>query len=192
MPDTPNTFWDALDAAYATGQLGGGTSVVPHRDPLGIGFACTFDPITGDLNTSTNGGVNVAYFYKALGWGQTVSSLRINVGIASGNIDVGIYSGTGSGTSSLPSTLLGHTGSIACPTAGLATVSLLAPVTIPPGAWFAIVADNTTVTFTNVAAVVAALQAGRTAFQNTAFPLPATAAATSPINVARLFWIATP
>jgi hypothetical protein len=57
---------------------------------------------------------------------KTVTAVRLRIGAASGNIDVGIYDNAG--------VRLGSSGSVACPAAAVnATVALTAPVTLEPG-----------------------------------------------------------
>lgn len=102
----------------------------------------------------------------------TTSTMTTRIGIASGNIDAGIYDDNGN--------RLASTGSIACPTAAVTvTLTLTSSVTLSSGQryWFALCADNTTVTFSAKGATgTPPSVAGRinTGTVSSSFPLPAT------------------
>lgn len=97
----------------------------------------------------TIGSANTSRFFRVIE-GGSVSSVRINVGVQSGNIAVAAYSNTGSGLTAAPGTRLATSGSVACPAVGIADVSLGATITLAVGDWLAIGADNATATFTGV------------------------------------------
>ena len=71
----------------------------------------------------------------------TVNGVRLKVITSSGNIDVGVYDGTGD--------RLGSAGSTPCPSVGKNTVSLVTPASVyTPGVhYLALAADNITATF---------------------------------------------
>ena len=76
----------------------------------------------------------------------TVSEVFFQVGVQSGNVDIGIFAGGKNGDSVAR---LASTGSTACPAGGSASLNLSAPLTLLPGRSYfaAIAADNTTATF---------------------------------------------
>ncbi len=167
-------------------QVGsGGTS----SDPLGWGFASTVDPHAA-ATASSNPGTNAAQYAMFTGFGVTTSSLRIAIGTSSGNISVGVYASTGSGTARVPSTQRATTGAIACPASGTATVALGASITINQHDYAAYSVDNATATFGRSAPISAGVSAGVAASQGSAHPLPSTA---TPSNGStQVPWIATP
>jgi hypothetical protein len=98
-----------------------------------------------------------------VGQSITVSKMRIYVRVASGNISGAIYTASGGSR-------LATTGSVACPGAGIANLSLTASVTLTPGVYFTgLSTDNTTAT---VACLVAGQILGG-AQTTTAHPAPA-------------------
>ena len=80
--------------------------------------------------------------------GGTISKVRVGIGTSSGNIAVAAYSNSGSGLSAVPGARLGTSGIVACPATGVQDVSLGGSITVEPGDWLALWADNTTATFT--------------------------------------------
>jgi hypothetical protein len=106
----------------------------------------TIDPRVGGIANAA-ATANRLDLQRVFGGPLRISKLLINVGTASGNICLAVYSNTGTGTAARPDQLLGTTGSVACPAAGVAQVPLVAPVTVQPGMWFGIVSDNATATF---------------------------------------------
>jgi hypothetical protein len=103
----------------------------------------------------------------------TVTTATVTVGVANGNVDLGIYSGPAGGTG----TWLGSTGSTAVVGSNAKqTISLTAPVTLVPGVryWAALAADGATVQFygfTSSAAVDGTLLS---IVRGASFPLPTT------------------
>ncbi|NUR79681.1 MAG: hypothetical protein HOQ21_04450 [Dermatophilaceae bacterium] len=135
----------------------------------------TMDPVSLSAASALN--ANQAVYMRVRGSGY-ISKIGMHVGTSSGNICVGVYANSGAGSSAAPSTRKGTSGSVACPVAGYAEVPLTAPVWCADGDWIALVADNATATFYRggAAGFASSLAKGRTNFQSTAFPLPATAA----------------
>ncbi len=86
----------------------------------------TYNPGPNSANATT---ANRAWFMAVTNYTTcTVTGLRFGVGATSGNVDVGLYSSSG--------TRLASSGSTACPAANTkATVSFSASVTIPPGVY---------------------------------------------------------
>jgi len=91
----------------------------------------------------------------------TVNRIKIRIGTSSGNIDVGIYDRDGNRVVS--------TGSIACPAAGYATITIASTVLNPGIYYFAISCDNNTATFYRVDI---SCGSRHSFWQGNAFPLP--------------------
>lgn len=143
-----------------------------------FGFPATADPILAS-NYTTVASSNRTWFLRATGSGS-VSRLRINVGVQSGNICASVYTSSGVGTAALPLTRVATTGSIACPAAGNADLTLDTTVAVTSGDfWFSLCADNTTATFAQVGSTGSLIPQGRVAFQDSTLTGPATAAATA-------------
>lgn len=155
----------------------GASPDAPTSTVTGFGFPYTVDP--GIVRSSDNLGMaanNAVYMRVAEG--GTISKVGLSVAVQSGNISVAAYSNTGIGRSSNPGTLLASSGAVACPAAGYQEISLGASVTLAPGDWLAISADNATVRFLSLlgTANTNGLGAGRQYQQTTAHPLPSTPA----------------
>lgn len=88
----------------------------------------------------------VAYRVNA---GGPVGHLRAQVIVSSGNIILAAYKNNGSqGSAAAPGALLGSTGSQPCPAANtFAFLPLGSTIGLADGDWLAIIADNTTATF---------------------------------------------
>lgn len=142
-----------------------------------FGFPYTIDPmiVRGSDSTVLTGGDG--WYFRVYDSGN-VSKIALEVVTASGNISVAAYRNTGTGQNAAPGTRLATSGAIACPAAGYREISLGATVTITPGDWFAISADNATAAFRCMLNGVAssALGAGRVLVQQTAHPLPSSPA----------------
>lgn len=122
-------------------------------------------------------GANLAMFTEVVVLtAVTIDQIVFQVGVASGNVDAGIYDSTGTGGG--PGARLSHSGSVACPVSGPATVAIPS-VVLQPGRYYAVLAfDNGTATCAYVA-LAAAMQWWIPRWEQTsAFPLPSTAAAT--------------
>lgn len=152
---------------------------VPLSDPflsLGLG------PITSDPATCSIGGLNAnrAVYMRCMGSG-TITKIGLQIQTQAGNICVGVYANSGSGRSSVPGARQATSGSVACPASGYAEVSLGGSVTVNHGDWLALVADDGAASFviTHSNLLAGALWAGRSAYQDGAFPLPATASSTA-------------
>lgn len=118
-----------------------------------------------------------------------ISSLVVEIGGASGNIDFGVFTSTDASTF----TLLASTGSTASAgTNALQTIALTSAVTLTPGIsyWFSVAADNAIVTILRLGANanhVAAIAAGsRSVAKGSLFPL---ATFSSPSTTAVTPWI---
>lgn len=122
----------------------------------------------------TIGTANSSWYYRVFD-GAPISKIRVQIGTSSGNISVATYSNSGAGLSAIPGTRLATSGSVASPGTGIQDVSLGATVTVNPGDWLAIAADNTTATFSGITGVGGStLLSGMTYNQLTAFPCPST------------------
>ena len=116
------------------------------------------DPSAASVTTANNA------FYNAVVVPEFVvlTGIRIVVGIASGNVDVGVYDANRK--------LLTHSGSTTCPVAGANTINVTATYLMPGLYYLAIAVDNGTVTMTRTGASAIAGNYSTT----TSFPLPAT------------------
>lgn len=144
--------------------LPGGNPLPPH----------TFDPKYTGLNFGAQS-ANRVNFGRVYGAPMLISKLGINIGVSSGNVSLAVYSSTGVGSQARPGTRLATTGSVACPAAGEASISLDAPVVVVPGDWFALSCDNGTATFFR--ATTASMNFALSGYvqQTSAHPAPATA-----------------
>jgi hypothetical protein len=182
LAGTTGTFSSSVAAAGV--NLGAGLA-----DPLAIGFATTTDPRVFPSGAAAMFAVNAACYAAFIGYGQTVSALRIAVGTSSGNISAATYgNGSQPGSTRLPSAQKSTTGAIPCPASGVATVTLTGSVAIAKGDYGAISADNTTATFQR-ATSNSPTSFGVAANQSSAHPLPATAGAANGGGYAP--WVAT-
>ncbi len=116
---------------------------------------------------------NLAVYNRLVAGGEC-SNIRIKVGNAAGNISVAAYNNGGAGRSNAPGTRLATSGSIACPAAGDATISLGATVYPNIGDWFGLSASDITATFAvgGSGIVLSPLGAGTQWYQLSAHPLP--------------------
>lgn len=150
-------------------------------DPLSWGMIHTIDPAMANTHQTINA-VNRGVFMRVVG-AETISKIGLEVGTSSGNICVAAYRNAGSGRSAAPTGgRLATSGSVACPASGYAEVSLGSSISLEPGDWLALAADNTTATFrcqTFSTAVAFATYAGRAGFQDSALPLPSTPSVTA-------------
>lgn len=143
-----------------------------------FGFPYTIDP--GDLRflaTSTDvlavQGANAAHYLRVIG-GGSVSKIGLLVNTQSGNICASVHSNSGTGRLAVPGTRVATTGSIACPAAGYRELDLGGSVTVSPGDWIGLGADNTTAKFGTMlgSAGDSNIGLGRQFRQASAFPAP--------------------
>ncbi len=164
-------------AATATGGPFAFTSLaVLATDPLGYGIAMNAPlPLVLGASASTHGVANEARYSRVCG-GATVSKLRIRVSVASGNVCVAVYNNSGSGLTAVPNARQATSGSIACPAAGDADISLGGSVTVNHGMWFGFNADNTTASFYGWnGPSTTSLMSGSGYTAGSAYPLPSVA-----------------
>jgi hypothetical protein len=116
------------------------------------------DPSAASATTANNA------FYNAVVVPEFVvlTGIRIVVGTASGNVDVGVYDANRK--------LLAHSGSTTCPASGANTINVAATYLMPGLYYLAIAVDNGTVTMTRSGASAIAGNYSTT----TSFPLPST------------------
>lgn len=146
-------------------------------DPQNLGFPATVDPRNLAF-TSGIGSANRTYYHRVTG-GGTITKIGLYVAASSGNICVSVYANTGTGRASMPGNRVATSGSVACPAVGYQEIALGASVTVTSGDyWFAISLDNGTATFATAGTSGQAIQ-GMSAWQDSAFPSPATAAASN-------------
>jgi len=146
-------------------------------DPQNLGFPTNIDPRSISLAANV-GSANRTHYYRATG-GGAITKLGLYVSASSGNVCVSVYANTGTGRASMPGARVATSGSVACPAAGYAEIALGATVNVTSGDfWLAISVDNTTAQFGAAATSAFAIQ-GVMAWQDTAFPSPATATPTN-------------
>lgn len=109
---------------------------------------------------STGAADRAQYLPVLIPFRMTVTRIKIEVKTQSGNIDVGIYDAALDRVVS--------TGSIGCPSTGVATITISSTVLDPGLYYLAIAADNTTLRLSDVETETA-----KSLWKNTNFPLPA-------------------
>jgi len=114
-------------------------------DRLGtFGLIYNIDPrsSTGNNAIGSNG---MAEYSRVYGEGD-ITKIRMRVMTASGSVNAAVYRNEGTGAEAVPREIVGNSGSIACPAAGTADISLDRTVTIEFASnWFGLGADNNTV-----------------------------------------------
>jgi hypothetical protein len=131
---------EIIDGAVSTAEL---ASDVAFRAG-NFGFPFTIDPVIGSEFVVAS--ANMGRFARVHGNGS-VSSLKFRVGTQSGNISVAVYSNSGTGRAALPGTRQRTSGSVACPAAGNASVSVgTALLVTDSDFWFAISVSSATAT----------------------------------------------
>lgn len=182
--------WASANPVLASGELGFDTtnkilkigdgstawnSLAPLNG-LGLGPQSCDPALLGNSSSTTN--ANRALYFR-VEHGGTISKIGAHVANQSGNLCFGVYANSGVGPAARPAARTATTGSVACPGGGYAEFALGASVDVKPGDWLAYAPDNATCRLlcANIGGGVVAstLMAGRSAFQDTAFPLPATA-----------------
>lgn len=144
------------------------------RAPLntGFGYPFTVDPRLLSNHTAVTANQRI---YLRCRDGGPVSKIGFMVGAQSGNISVDVYGNNGlAGVLARPSALRATSGSVACPAIGYQEVALVSGVTMAPGEWLSICADNGTASFYRVAVAgfSSTLGNGLTHHQNSAFTAP--------------------
>lgn len=119
---------------------------------------------------------NNCYYVRVFGTG-VITKIRVIVGTSNGNIGVAAYDNSGTGVSAVPNSRQATSGSVACPAAGAADVSIGATVTVGLlGHWFALSASGVTATFVPTGQSMSSdWLTGTTLCQGSAHPPPATA-----------------
>jgi hypothetical protein len=157
------------------GFFGGGGSAASSFSTFGM--AWTVDPRLlrsgGQLAFSS---ANRAYFMRLNGSKTGATGFRIQVGIGSGNISIGIHSNSGTGASAVPTgTPRATTGAVACPASGpapLLTISGGGTFDAVEGDWIGFSCDNTTATFaTGINTGQSTMYGGLVMAKNTLHPL---------------------
>jgi len=157
--------------------IAGSGVAAAKADPQNLGFPATMD-LRQISSAATVGTANRTHYHRVTG-GGTITKIGIYIGAWSGNICVSVYASTGTGRASMPGARVATTGSIPCPASNYAEVPLGTSLNIASGDfWFAISADNTTATFGSAGSGTQNIQ-GVAAWQDSAFPSPATA---TPVN----------
>ena len=136
---------------------GSAASLTTARKINGTSFDGTADVTVGsDLprtqqrvatnRASTVSGSNHTVYQRVMGAGS-ISKIGVWVKVSSGNISVSVYSNSGVGSAAVPASRQATSGSVACPAAGYAEISLGSTVDVKDGDWMAISADNVTASF---------------------------------------------
>lgn len=154
----------------------------------GVGhFVQLGDPINNSSLAST---ANIAFFGRFMvPYPVQVDRIGVPVNASAGNIDVGIYADDGTGNA--PGARIVSSGSIACPAAGGALVTIASTDLTPGLYWLAIAASSTSATFafTGTGSGGAARFAKKFRTQTTALPLPNPAAPTGTQSYCPALWI---
>lgn len=148
------------------------THLFDHASNVAFDYPHTVDPCIGD-DLASVGTANDCHYNRVYHGGQ-IDTIRIVVGVSNGTISVAAYSSDG-GTRSLnkPSARIATSGSVACPAAGGADVSIAATITLGHFThWMALSASGTTATFRSANAVPAGWHMGVNWAQATGHPAP--------------------
>lgn len=189
--DTPLAL--TIGEGQVLGRLSGGnvkSVTMAELSPLIFddGGARTCDPRL--VETTLTAVANRAYYGRNLtGQSLSVSSLMTFQGASSGNVCVAVYSNTGTGRAAQPLNRLATSGSVASAGTGQVTYNLGSTITINPGDWLYVCADNTTVTFGRLNIGALTNFDGWAWQQASAFPAPLTA---TPASTASAVWVAAP
>ena len=160
---------------YAANQIHDGSGWSRYTS-AGLGFPFTVDPgLVRSGDSLSVGSANQAIYARVL-HGGTVSKIGLQVTATSGNVSVAVYRNAGVGRGAVPGAQLATSGSVACPAVGYAEIALGSSVTLSPGDWIAVSADNATAAFQSLLSTAgdSGLGLGRQYRQATAHPLPAT------------------
>lgn len=149
-------------------------------DPMGLGFAPNWLGLIAP-SAVTWTAANDAIYSRVVG-GGTLSKVKINVGVSSGNISVAVYARSGSGEAAVPGTRLITTGAIACPAAGDQVVDLGGSVVVHPGDFVCLTCDNTTASFMSNSGSDSTLYNGMAYRQAAAHPAPSAPASLTASN----------
>lgn len=167
-----------LSAPVTTGQQASAPSA-PPAVVYGI-----VSPITQSAAAASSGSNQARlYLITTLTGSATVTTVRFGVSVSSGNVDVGIYSLSGTTLTKLASS-----GSTACPAGGDASITIASTTLNPTSGPFylAIAVDNTSATLYSgqgTANMIASPITGQTMYRFTSsFPLPATLATGSAVT----------
>lgn len=141
------------------------------------------------LSAATFPSANAVVFVRVrVSRSLVISTMRTFIGTASGNIDIGVYQSDGTTLTRLSST--GSTP--ASGTNAIQAIALASPVTPSPGIdyYFAVAADNTTVTLARSAGTTVISAIGAQVMTLAAsFPLPSTIALGSASGTSYSVWL---
>lgn len=152
------------------------TLAAAFEDPLGFGYPT--NALAGTAYAPF-GTANVTTYGALYSGGYTMSKLRVQVATAAGNITVAAYSRTGAALTARPGNRLATSGSVPCPSAGTADVSLGASITPARNDFFADARDNTTASLALAATINGNVPTGVTIpryYVESIYPPPAVAA----------------
>jgi hypothetical protein len=189
---TPTTDVFGATAAVGTGPAAAMTDHVHGwaTDPHGYGAFYSCDPL--HFTTATTWGVaNVAVYMLGRGAGS-VSTANWRVSATAGNVSIGLYSVTNTGTARVPGTRLQTTGAIACPGNGIAATSLGGTSACTQSAnYWALSTDNGSMAPMEMASSQTAMPThGHLLSQGTAHPIPTGPAAGQGLGAGgRPFWM---
>lgn len=172
------------------------TSTFADRfDPAGFGFAFNFNPALASNAGGAMGAANRALYSRVVNGCRAVTKIRVGVAIQSGNVCVATFPASGVGVLATPGARSATSGSVACPAAGVADITLSGPIDLEPGDFIGLATDNNTVRFYSLVGPTAAgvaVMAGVSYYQETAFPLPSTPAPVAAAAIGPILLIGIP
>jgi len=148
---------------------------MPLRSPSSSGYdwPSTYQAVTASIAVVWVG-ANSARYLRSQGHG-TISKVAIHPIVQSGNISVGVYTGSGVGNARVPAGRIATTGSMACPVGGYIEIALDGTVYVSEGDFFALSCDNATASFLGMSGNASSLYKGWAYTQATAHALPTSA-----------------
>lgn len=131
QPETAGALFAELDRRLRALELRPTTVIGTPRTLVMVGVA---QPL---------GAANRTAYNRSQGSGR-VTAIGLEVGVASGSIQLGVYSNTGTGRTARPATLKAWTAEVAVGATGPLEVPLITPIDILDGDWLAVAATSAT------------------------------------------------
>lgn len=150
-------------------------------DPMAVGFSMNAANLNANFTGALagNAAANWTTYQRLTSAGTATSAMRVKIGTSSGNVCVSVHASTGSGLTRAPAARTATSGSVPCPSAGVADIALGGSVTPALTDYFAWGTDNTSATAATNTTIAASTTMtdtlGRVAVENV-FPAPASAA----------------
>jgi hypothetical protein len=167
---------------YTANSIGDGTlgTTVLLDSTSGNVNNLNYEPaaLNASLTNVAMPGAGDGVYTRLTTWGNSSSSVTVNIANSSGNICIALYAPNSTGG---PGNRMATTGSVASPGTGLQTINFTSTVIPGVGWWIAIAADNNSVTFKGFASSAATAPDGDSYCFAAAsqMPLPSTAPAIS-------------